>query len=148
MELMHKCFLTHSHLGTARMKQDKETEEGKKREVRMKISKAGMKKKKNHNGLSLPNQDTIIINIICKYFIRYGKITKKIQLPKNKMDLNIKKNRHHPPSSRNIIIINLTHLIQHIINLSHKSHLANLISFAHLTVTNNSLVIITISPIN
>ena len=37
-------------------------------------------------------------------------------------------------------IINLTNIIQLIINPSHKSHLTNLISLVHLTVTSNSLV--------
>ena len=44
----------------------------------------------------------------------------------------------------NLIIINLTHLIQLIINLSHKSHLTNLISLSHLTVTNNNLLALTL----
>ena len=42
------------------------------------------------NGLPHPYQNTIIINIIFKYFITYRK-SKKIQLTKNKMDLNNKK---------------------------------------------------------
>ena len=34
-ELMHECFPKHSRMGTARMKQDKETDnEGKKRDMR------------------------------------------------------------------------------------------------------------------
>ena len=43
------------------------------------------------DGLSHPNQTIIIIIIIDKillYFIRYGKKYNKIQLTKNKMDLN------------------------------------------------------------
>ena len=39
VELMHECFLKHLRMGTARMKQDKKLEEGK-REVRKKIKKA------------------------------------------------------------------------------------------------------------
>ena len=59
---------------TARMKEDKETnEEGKKRGVSMEISTEGTKKR-NPDGLSHPNQNTIIINIIWKYFIRDGNI--------------------------------------------------------------------------
>ena len=41
---MHKYFPKHSHMGTARMKKDKETdEESKKRGVSMERSKAGRK---------------------------------------------------------------------------------------------------------
>ena len=62
-ELMHKCFPKHSCMGTARMKQDKETDEdGKKRGVSMERSKAG-KIKISPDGLSLPIKNTIIINI-------------------------------------------------------------------------------------
>ena len=46
VELKHECFLKHSRMGTARMKQDKETdEEGKMRGVSMERSKASMKEK-------------------------------------------------------------------------------------------------------
>ena len=46
VELMLECFPKHSRMGTERTKSDKETdEEGKKRGVSMKISKAGTKKK-------------------------------------------------------------------------------------------------------
>ena len=42
---MHECFPEHSRMGTARMKQDKVTdEEGKKRDVSMEIYKEGTKK--------------------------------------------------------------------------------------------------------
>ena len=40
-ELEHECFSKHSRMGTAIMKQDEATEEGKKRKVRMERSKAG-----------------------------------------------------------------------------------------------------------
>ena len=41
---MHECFPKHPRMGTARMKQDKKTDEkGKKRGVRMERSKAGTK---------------------------------------------------------------------------------------------------------
>ena len=44
MKLMHECFLKHLRMGTARMKEDKDTEEdGKKRRENMEISKAGAK---------------------------------------------------------------------------------------------------------
>ena len=42
----------------------------------MERGKAGTKKR-SPDGLSLPNQNTIIINIIWYYFKRYGKITIK-----------------------------------------------------------------------
>ena len=63
-ELMHEWFPKYSRMGTATMKQDKETdEEGKKRGVSIERSKAGTKKG-SPDGLSLHNQNTIIINII------------------------------------------------------------------------------------
>ena len=56
------------------MKSDDETdEEGKKRGVSMERSKAGTKEKRSPDGLSLPTQNTIIINITWDYFKRYGK---------------------------------------------------------------------------
>ena len=65
-------------MGTARTKQDKITEEeGKKRGVSMERSKAGMTEKWSPYGLKYPNQNTLIINIICQYFIRDGKSTMK-----------------------------------------------------------------------
>ena len=45
IELMHKCFPKHLHMGRARMKEDKETKEGKKRDVSMEISKVDTKQK-------------------------------------------------------------------------------------------------------
>ena len=61
-ELMHECFPKHSRMGTARTKEDKETDEdGKKRGLSMKRSKAGTNKR-SPDGLSHPNQNTIIIN--------------------------------------------------------------------------------------
>ena len=42
----------------------------------MERGKAGTKKR-SPDGLSHPNHNTIIINIIWKYFIRYGKSTMK-----------------------------------------------------------------------
>ena len=87
---MHECFPKHSRMGTARTKHDKETDEGgKKRGVNMEKSKAGTKKK-CPDGLSHPNQNTIIINnivVFCKMWKKYN----EIQLTKNKMDLNIRK---------------------------------------------------------
>ena len=63
---MLECFPKHSRMGTARMK---ETEQDKKRGVRMERSKAS-KKKRSLYGPSLPKQNTIIINIIRQNFIR------------------------------------------------------------------------------
>ena len=51
----------------------------------MERRKAGTKER-NPNGLSLPNQNTILMNIIWYYFARYGKKYNEIQLTKNKMD--------------------------------------------------------------
>ena len=63
-ELMHECFPKHSRMGTARTKEDKETDEDDtKRGVSMERSKAGTNKR-SPDGLSHPNQNTIIINKI------------------------------------------------------------------------------------
>ena len=57
-------------------------------------------------GLSLPNQNRIIIiNIIWQYSIRHAKHN-EIQLTKNKMDLNNLKMKNHPPAR--IILIKLS----------------------------------------
>ena len=70
-ELMHECFPKHSPMGTARMKSNKETEaEGRYRGVSMERSTVGTKNKRSTDGLSLPNQNAIIINKILQYFIR------------------------------------------------------------------------------
>ena len=66
---MHECFPKHLFMGTARMKEDNETD-GKKRGV-------SMKKVRSPDSLSLPNQNTILINIKWYYFTRYGKNTMK-----------------------------------------------------------------------
>ena len=74
---MHECFPKHSRRGAARMKYDKETdEEGKKRGVSMERSNEGTKERSS-DGLSLPNKNAILINIIWYYITRYGK-SKKI----------------------------------------------------------------------
>ena len=55
----------------------KETDEdGKKRGVIMERSKAGTKER-SPDGLSLPNQNTILINIMWYYVTRYGESTMK-----------------------------------------------------------------------
>ena len=58
--------------------------------------------KKSSDGLSHTNQNTIIIiiimiNVTWQYFIKKLKYN-EIQLTKNKMDLNNRKNINHPPS--------------------------------------------------
>ena len=53
----------------------------------MERSTAGTKER-SPDGLSLVNQNTILINIIWYYFKRYGKSTMKFNKQKNKMDLN------------------------------------------------------------
>ena len=65
------------------MKYDKVTEEeGQKIGVSMERSKAGTKEKRSPEGLNDSNQNTIIVNIICQYFIRDGKSNNEIQLTK------------------------------------------------------------------
>ena len=86
-------------------------EEGKKRGVSMERSKAGTKERRP-DGLSLPNQNTILINIIWYYFPRFGKSTINSINKKEKekmfiqikniwyynVDLNNRKMTNHPPS--------------------------------------------------
>ena len=63
---------------TERMKSDKDTdEEGKKKGVSIERSKAGTKER-SPDGVALPNQNTILINIACYYCTRYGKNTLKL----------------------------------------------------------------------
>ena len=95
-ELMHECFPKHSGMDKARLKLDKTDEAGKKRGVSMKSSKESTKNI-NLEGLSLPNQNTIIINkyvCILKDMNEYN----EIQIRKNKMDLNNRKLKNPPPS--------------------------------------------------
>ena len=64
----------------------------------MERSKAGTKEKRSPDGLNYPNQSTIIINIICKYFVRDGKSTMKFNEQKTKWTLTIEKWQIiHPP---------------------------------------------------
>ena len=57
VELVHACFPKHSRMGTARMNEDKETdEEGKKRCLSMERSKGGTKEKKIPGGLNYPDK--------------------------------------------------------------------------------------------
>ena len=67
-------------MGTARMKQDNETdEEGKKRGVSMETSKAGTKER-SPDCLNYPNQNTTIINIMLVFYNmwkKYNSINKK-----------------------------------------------------------------------
>ena len=86
-ELTHECFPKHSRMGTARTKQDKETDDGNKRGVSMERSKAGTNKRSS-DGLSHPNQK---YNNNKHNLLVFYKILKKfndIQLTKNKIDLN------------------------------------------------------------
>ena len=63
-KLMHECSPKHSRMGTARTKEDKETDEnGKKRAVSMERSKVGTEKR-SPDGLPHPSQNTIILNKI------------------------------------------------------------------------------------
>ena len=50
----------------------------------MESSKAGAREKNSRQGLNYPNKNTIIINLICQYFIRYGKSTMKFNQQKIK----------------------------------------------------------------
>ena len=76
-ELMQDCFPKHLRMGTPRWKYDNEIQGGKKR---------GGHKKNKSDGLSLPNQNTII-NIICILFYNICKKYNEIQLTKIKIDL-------------------------------------------------------------
>ena len=71
---MQKCFPKHSRMGTARMKYDNETDEdGKKRGVSMEKIKAGTNER-SPDSLSLPNQNSILINITWYSFTKWKKI--------------------------------------------------------------------------
>ena len=60
---MYECFPKHSRIETARIYEIRH-KKTKKRDVRMKISTVGTNNKRSPNGLSLPNKNIIIINII------------------------------------------------------------------------------------
>ena len=62
-EPVQECFPKYSLVGAARMKEDKVTDEGKKREMIMEI-KVAMKEKKCSDGLDHPNHNTIIIVVV------------------------------------------------------------------------------------
>ena len=97
-ELMHVCFPKHSRMATARMKSGNETDvDGKKRGVSMVKNTTGTKER-SPDSLSVPNQNTILINIKWYYFTRYGKRYNETQLIKNKIDLKNRKMTNHPPS--------------------------------------------------
>ena len=66
----------------------------------MERSTAGTKEKRSPDGLSLPNQYIILINIIWYYFKTYGKSTMKFNQQKNKMDFDQSKIKNDPPSSK------------------------------------------------
>ena len=71
----------------------------------MERSTAGTKEKRSPDGLTYQNQNTIIINIICQYFITDEKKHNETQLTKNKMDLNNRKIKNYPPSPMNSRIL-------------------------------------------
>ena len=62
-ELKHEYFPKHSRMGTARTKYKETDEDGKKRGVSIERNKAGTNKR-SPDGLSHPNENTIIINKI------------------------------------------------------------------------------------
>ena len=57
----------------------------------MERRKSGMKEKRNPDGLNYPNQNTIIINIICYHFIRDKKKYNEVQLTPQKCTYTIEK---------------------------------------------------------
>ena len=101
MELTHECFPKHLRMGTVRTKYDKETDEGgKTRGVNMERRKVDTKERSSDCQI-IPNQNTMIINIICQNFIRYGKSTMKFNsnsIDKKQNGLKYSKNDIiHPP---------------------------------------------------
>ena len=74
----------------------KKNEEDQKRRVSKLRSKAGTKKN-NPDSLSPSNQNIIIINKILLFYKIWKKYN-EIQLTKNKIDLNDRKMKNHPPS--------------------------------------------------
>ena len=72
-----------------------QTGEESKRVVSMEGSKAGTNKR-SPDGLSQPNQNTILINIIVLYYNMWKKHN-EIQLTKTKTGLNNRKMTNHPP---------------------------------------------------
>ena len=58
------------------------------------------------NGLSLPNQNTILINIIWSFFYKLQKYCNERQLTKNEMKLNNQKQKNHPPSTSTSVFPN------------------------------------------
>ena len=78
-------------MGTARMKEDNETDEDtQKRGVSMEKSSVG-KNKRNPDGLSHPNQNTITINNLVKFYKKWKKIN-EIQLTNKQNRLKYSKN--------------------------------------------------------
>ena len=62
--LMHECFHKHSRMGTAKMKK-RQGNRRLEKDVSIEKSKVGTKEKRSPELLNYPNQNTIIINIIC-----------------------------------------------------------------------------------
>ena len=66
VDLMHECFPKHTGMGKAKKKYDIEIEKDKKkRGVSMERSTKAGTKERSPDSQSLPNQNTMIINIIC-----------------------------------------------------------------------------------
>ena len=95
--LMHECFPKHSRMGTARMKEEKETgEEGKKRGVSLEGSKASTNKK-FRRPITTKSKHNINKHNMVLFYKKYKKYN-EFQFTKNKMDLNNRKMTNHPPS--------------------------------------------------
>ena len=90
-ELMHECFPKHSRMGTAGMKRDDETDEDtQKRGVSMENSTAGTNKR-SPDGLSNPNQNTIIKQNMVIFYKKWKKYN-EIQLTKKQNGVIYSKN--------------------------------------------------------
>ena len=95
VELMHECCFKHLRMGTEIMKQDQETDEGgKKRGMSMERSKAGTKER-SPDCLSIPNQNTILMNIIS--IILEDMENEQRNLINKKQD-ELKQSKNHLPS--------------------------------------------------
>ena len=77
-ELMQECFPNTQTCEQQGWNKIKKLMKQERREACEHGNKTGTKKR-NPNGLSVPNQNTIIINKICYYFIRYGISTIKFK---------------------------------------------------------------------
>ena len=81
---MHERFSKHSGMGTARMKKYDDTDEDDKK-IGMSMGKgAEGTKERSPDSVSLPNQNTILINIKWYYVKRYGNNTMKFNCTSTK----------------------------------------------------------------